>query len=59
MQASDALLLTARSEGGGPGSCSRRWPVDFLWYRRPVVEIQRTVASGVNGWLVDEASSGR
>jgi glycosyltransferase involved in cell wall biosynthesis len=54
MQACDALLLTARSEGGGP-----RVVIEALACGLPVVstnvgEAKRTVSSGVNGWLVDE-----
>jgi glycosyltransferase involved in cell wall biosynthesis len=56
MQASDALLLTARSEGGGPRVVLEALACGLPVVSTSVVEIHRTVASGVNGWLVDEAS---
>jgi glycosyltransferase involved in cell wall biosynthesis len=56
MQASDALLLTARSEGGGPRVVIEALACGLPVVSTTVVEVKRTVASGVNGWLVDEAS---
>ena len=56
MQASDALLLTARSEGGGPRVVLEALACGLPVVSTSVVEIHRTVATGVNGWLVDEAS---
>jgi len=54
MQASDALLLTARSEGGGPRVVLEALACGLPVVSTTVVEVKRTVASGVNGWLVDE-----
>ncbi len=54
MQAADALLLTARSEGGGPRVVLEALACGLPVVSTTVVEVRRTVASGVNGWLVDE-----
>jgi glycosyltransferase involved in cell wall biosynthesis len=54
MQASDALLLTARSEGGGPRVVLEALASGLPVVSTTVVEVKRTVASGVNGWLVGE-----
>ena len=53
MQASDALLLTARSEGGGPRVVLEALACGLPVVSTTVVEVKRTVSSGVNGWLVD------
>jgi len=57
MQASDALLLTARSEGGGPRVVLEALACGLPVVSTTVVEVKRTVTSGVNGWLVDELSA--
>jgi glycosyltransferase involved in cell wall biosynthesis len=54
MQASDALLLTARSEGGGPRVVVEALACGLPVVSTTVVEVKRTVTTGVNGWLVDE-----
>jgi glycosyltransferase involved in cell wall biosynthesis len=56
MQASDALLLTARSEGGGPRVVLEALACGLPVVSTKVVEVRRSVASGVNGWLVDDAT---
>jgi glycosyltransferase involved in cell wall biosynthesis len=56
MQASDALLLTARSEGGGPRVVLEALACGLPVVSTPVVEVRRTVATRLNGWLVDEAT---
>jgi glycosyltransferase involved in cell wall biosynthesis len=56
MQASDALLLTARSEGGGPRVVLEALACGLPVVSTSVVEVRRTVASGINGWLVDDAA---
>ena len=56
MQASDSLLLTARSEGGGPRVVLEALACGLPVVSTSVVEIRRTVEPGVNGWLVDEAT---
>jgi glycosyltransferase involved in cell wall biosynthesis len=55
MQASDALLLTARSEGGGPRVVLEALACGLPVVSTTVVEVRRTVTAGSNGWLVDEA----
>jgi glycosyltransferase involved in cell wall biosynthesis len=57
MQASDALLLTARSEGGGPRVVLEALACGLPVVSTTVVEVKRTVTSGVNGWLVNEPSA--
>lgn len=57
MRAVDVLLLTSRSEGGGP-----RVVLEALASGRPVVatpvgEVRRTVAHMVNGWLIEDHSA--
>jgi glycosyltransferase involved in cell wall biosynthesis len=54
MQACDALLLTARSEGGGPRVVIEALASGLPVVSTNVVEAKRTVSSGVNGWLVNE-----
>ena len=54
MQASDALLLTARSEGGGPRVVLEALACGLPVVSTTVVEVKRTVTSGVNGWLAAE-----
>lgn len=56
MQASDSLLLTARSEGGGPRVVLEALACGLPVVSTSVVEVRRTVSSGRNGWLVDEAT---
>ncbi len=56
MQALDVLLLTSRSEGGGPRVVLEALACGMPVVSTSVVEIRRTITSGVNGWLVDEAS---
>ncbi|MEO8625766.1 MAG: glycosyltransferase family 4 protein [Candidatus Limnocylindrales bacterium] len=56
MQASDALLLTARSEGGGPRVVLEALACGLPVVSTPVVEVRRTVETRLNGWLVDEAT---
>jgi glycosyltransferase involved in cell wall biosynthesis len=56
MQASDALLLTARAEGGGPRVVLEALACGLPVVSTKVVEVRRSVASGVNGWLVDDAT---
>jgi glycosyltransferase involved in cell wall biosynthesis len=56
MQASDALILTARAEGGGPRVVLEALACGLPVVSTKVVEVKRTVTSGVNGWLVDEPS---
>ena len=56
MQASDALLLTARSEGGGPRVVLEALACGLPVVSTKVVEVRRSVASGFNGWLVDDAT---
>jgi len=56
MQASDALLLTARSEGGGPRVVVEALASGLPVVSTMVVEIRRTVTHRENGWLVDEAT---
>jgi len=56
MQACDALLLTARSEGGGPRVVLEALACGLPVVSTTVVEVRRTVTSRVNGWLVDEPS---
>jgi glycosyltransferase involved in cell wall biosynthesis len=58
MQASDALLLTARSEGGGPRVVVEALACGLPVVSTTVVEVRRTVTTGRNGWLVDGASPG-
>jgi glycosyltransferase involved in cell wall biosynthesis len=58
MQASDVLLLTARSEGGGPRVVLEALACGLPVVSTTVVEVRRTVSSGRNGWLVDEATPG-
>jgi glycosyltransferase involved in cell wall biosynthesis len=57
MQALDVLLLTSRSEGGGPRVVLEALACGMPVVSTSVVEIRRTVTSGVNGWLVDEAGA--
>ena len=54
MQASDALILTARSEGGGPRVVLEALACGLPVVSTTVVEVKRTVTSGVNGWLVED-----
>jgi glycosyltransferase involved in cell wall biosynthesis len=54
MQASDALLLTARSEGGGPRVVVEALACGLPVVSTMVVEVRRTVTTGKNGWLVDD-----
>ena len=56
MQASDALLLTARSEGGGPRVVLEALACGLPVVSTTVVEVKRTVTSGVNGWLAAEST---
>lgn len=56
MQASDALLLTARSEGGGPRVVLEALACGLPVVSTTVVEVKRSVTSGVNGWLVEDPS---
>jgi glycosyltransferase involved in cell wall biosynthesis len=56
MQASDALLLTARSEGGGPRVVLEALATGLPVVSTAVVEVRRTVTTRGNGWLVDEAT---
>lgn len=56
MQAGDALLLTARSEGGGPRVVVEALACGLPVVSTRVVEVRRSVASGFNGWLVDDAT---
>jgi glycosyltransferase involved in cell wall biosynthesis len=56
MQASDALILTARAEGGGPRVVLEALACGLPVVSTTLVETKRTVTSGVNGWLVDEAT---
>ena len=56
MQASDALLLTARSEGGGPRVVLEALACGLPVVSTTVVEVKRTVTHRSNGWLVDEAT---
>lgn len=56
MRASDAFLLTARAEGGGPRVVLEALACGLPVVSTNVVEAHRTVTSGVNGWLVDEAT---
>ena len=56
MQASDALLLTARSEGGGPRVVVEALACGLPVVSTMVVEVRRTVTTGRNGWLVDDPS---
>jgi len=56
MQASDALLLTARSEGGGPRVVLEALACGLPVVSTSVVEVTRTVTHRTNGWLVDEAT---
>lgn len=56
MQASDALLLTARSEGGGPRVVLEALATGLPVVSTAVVEVRRTVTTRRNGWLVDGAS---
>jgi glycosyltransferase involved in cell wall biosynthesis len=54
MQACDALLLTARSEGGGPRVVVEALASGLPVVSTRVVEVTRTVTTRGNGWLVDE-----
>lgn len=56
MQASDALLLTARSEGGGPRVVLEALACGLPVVSTTVVEVKRTVTSGVNGWLAADST---
>ena len=56
MQASDALLLAARSEGGGPRVVLEALACGLPVVSTTVVEVRRTVTSGVNGWLAADSS---
>jgi glycosyltransferase involved in cell wall biosynthesis len=56
MQSSDALLLTARSEGGGPRVVVEGLACGLPVVSTTVVEVRRTVTTGVNGWLVDDVT---
>ena len=57
MQAFDVLLLTSRSEGGGPRVVLEALACGMPVVSTSVVEIRRTVTSRVNGWLVEEANA--
>lgn len=56
MRACDALLLTARSEGGGPRVVVEALASGLPVVSTTVVEVRRTVTTRVNGWLVDDAT---
>ena len=56
MQASDALLLTARSEGGGPRVVLEALACGLPVVSTTVVEVKRTVTNGVNGWLAADST---
>src|SRR3954454_22249861 len=56
MQASDTLLLTARSEGGGPRVVLEALATGLPVVSTAVVEVRRTVTTRHNGWLVDEST---
>jgi glycosyltransferase involved in cell wall biosynthesis len=57
MQASDCLLLTARSEGGGPRVVLEALATGLPVVSTAVVEVRRTVTTRVNGWLVDDSTA--
>lgn len=58
MRACDALLLTARAEGGGPRVVLEALASGLPVVAAPVGEVRRTVEHRANGWLLDDRSPG-
>ncbi|MEP7378865.1 MAG: glycosyltransferase family 4 protein [Chloroflexota bacterium] len=56
MRAVDVLLLTSRSEGGGPRVVLEALASGLPVVATPVGEVRRTVAHMVGGWLIEEHS---
>ncbi len=51
MRATDVLLLSSRTEGGGPRVVLEALASGVPVVATPVGDVARTVRSGVNGWL--------
>ncbi len=51
MRAADALLLSSRTEGGGPRVVLEALASGMPVVATPVGDVARTVRSGINGWL--------
>jgi glycosyltransferase involved in cell wall biosynthesis len=54
MQAADALLLSSQSEGGGPRVVLEALACGVPVVATSLIEVRRTVAHGINGWIVDD-----
>jgi len=57
MRAVDVLLLTSRSEGGGPRVVLEALASGLPVVATPVGEVRRTVEHMIDGWLIEDHSS--